>query len=74
MSLRPGRTALLAVLLIGAATVAGRAQQNYTLSVPFKIQVSDAVLADLKDRLARTRFPAEIPGRGMGLRHRPHAT
>lgn len=30
--------------------------------VPFKIQVPDAVLADLKDRLARTRFPGEIAG------------
>ena len=30
--------------------------------VPFKIHVSDAVLADLKQRLARTRFPGEISG------------
>jgi pimeloyl-ACP methyl ester carboxylesterase len=28
---------------------------------PFKIAVPDAVLADLRDRLARTRFPDEIP-------------
>ena len=28
--------------------------------VPFKIHVADSVLADLKDRLGRTRFPAEI--------------
>ena len=32
--------------------------------IPFKIQVPDAVLADLKDRLARARFPGEIPGAG----------
>jgi pimeloyl-ACP methyl ester carboxylesterase len=32
--------------------------------VPFKIHVSDAVFADLKRRLARTRFPDEIPGSG----------
>jgi pimeloyl-ACP methyl ester carboxylesterase len=31
---------------------------------PFRIEVSDAVLADLKERLARTRFPDEIPGSG----------
>jgi len=28
--------------------------------VPFKIHVTDAVLSDLKERLARTRFPGEI--------------
>ena len=32
--------------------------------VPFKIAVPDAVLADLKERLARTRFPGEIEGAG----------
>jgi epoxide hydrolase len=32
--------------------------------VPFKIAVPDAVLADLKDRLAKTRFPSEIEGAG----------
>jgi pimeloyl-ACP methyl ester carboxylesterase len=32
--------------------------------VPFKIQVPDETLRDLKARLARTRFPDEIPGTG----------
>src|SRR3989442_3564196 len=31
---------------------------------PFRIAVPDAVLADLRARLARTRFPDEIPGSG----------
>jgi len=31
---------------------------------PFKIQIPDAVLKDLKDRLARTRYPDEIEGAG----------
>ena len=31
---------------------------------PFRIAVSDAVLEDLRERLARTRFPDEIPGSG----------
>jgi pimeloyl-ACP methyl ester carboxylesterase len=31
---------------------------------PFRIAVPDAVLADLRERLARTRFPDEIPGSG----------
>ena len=28
---------------------------------PFTIHVSDEVLADLRERLARTRWPGEIP-------------
>ena len=35
-----------------------------TAIVPFKIQVPDAVLTDLKDRLTRARFPDEIEGAG----------
>jgi pimeloyl-ACP methyl ester carboxylesterase len=31
---------------------------------PFRIAVPDAVLADLRERLARTRFPDEVPGSG----------
>ncbi|MCA9831608.1 MAG: epoxide hydrolase [Dehalococcoidia bacterium] len=31
---------------------------------PFSIHVADEVLADLKDRLARTRWPDSIPGAG----------
>jgi microsomal epoxide hydrolase len=38
--------------------------QGAAAIVPFKIAVPDAVLADLKDRLARTRFPSEIEGSG----------
>jgi microsomal epoxide hydrolase len=33
---------------------------------PFRIAVSDAVLTDLRERLARTRFPDEIPGSEWG--------
>jgi len=29
---------------------------------PFKIEVAEAMLTDLRERLARTRFPGEIPG------------
>ena len=38
---------------------------------PFKVDVPDATLQDLKDRLARTRWPDEIPGSGWGLRVQP---
>jgi pimeloyl-ACP methyl ester carboxylesterase len=31
---------------------------------PFEIEVSDAVLADLRERLARTRWPDQLPGAG----------
>src|ERR1043166_6658030 len=31
---------------------------------PFRIAVPESVLADLRERLARTRFPDEIPGSG----------
>lgn len=31
---------------------------------PFRIAISDEALADLRERLARTRFPDEIPGTG----------
>src|SRR5512144_1236796 len=33
---------------------------------PFRLEVPDAVLTDLRERLARTRFPDEIPGSGWG--------
>jgi len=33
---------------------------------PFRIAVPDPVLTDLRERLARTRFPDEIPGSGWG--------
>lgn len=33
---------------------------------PFRIAVPDAVLTDLRERLARTRFPDEIPDSGWG--------
>ena len=47
-----------------AAHSAAHAQTTRDAVVPFRIQVSDAVLRDLKDRLARTRFPTEIDGSG----------
>lgn len=35
-------------------------------SEPFRIAVSGAVLSDLRERLARTRFPDEIAGSAWG--------
>jgi hypothetical protein len=53
---------VMAAALGGAADL--RAQGAGEAVVPFKIAVHDAVLADLKDRLARTRFPDEIENSG----------
>jgi microsomal epoxide hydrolase len=33
---------------------------------PFRVEVPDAVLDDLRDRLRRTRWPDQIPGSGWG--------
>jgi hypothetical protein len=33
---------------------------------PFRVEVPDADLDDLRDRLARTRWPDQIPGSGWG--------
>ena len=63
-------TALL--LAMSAGMVSGSAQTAPARSagagsdaiVPFRIHVSDDALRDLKARLARTRFPDEIPGTG----------
>jgi epoxide hydrolase len=52
------RIALVIALVLSSAAVP-RGQETI---VPFKIRVPDAVLADLKQRLARTRFPGEIAG------------
>jgi epoxide hydrolase len=60
--------AVVLLLAIGARTadVAAQRAASGTVSpdavVPFKIQVAEATLADLKQRLARTRFPGEITG------------
>ena len=51
------------VLLLPFVTGATAQSQGSNI-VPFRIHVPDEVLADLKQRLARTRFPDEIPSTG----------
>jgi len=53
------KRALLLIVLVLLSEASFRGQDAI---VPFKIQVPDAVLSDLKERLARTRFPGEIAG------------
>jgi epoxide hydrolase len=53
------------VALPSPGAAAGAVQAAGTAAVvPFSIRVPDAVLIDLKERLARARFPAEITGTG----------
>jgi microsomal epoxide hydrolase len=58
---------------VGLATMNPRAEASERAAaqtadgervVPFRIQVPEAVLTDLKDRLRRTRFPDQIEGAG----------
>jgi epoxide hydrolase len=51
-------TAVVSVACISSSAI-GHAQTGEAIA-PFRINVSTAVLKDLKDRLARTRFPSEI--------------
>lgn len=63
---------LLAILLTGAAApAAAQTLENQTLEsgaesdmpiVPFHVDVPDAALDDLQNRLANTRLPGQIPG------------
>ncbi len=53
--------------LAGAALALGvvsSSQAQSSRARPFSIAVPDAVLADLHDRLARTRWPDQLPGTG----------
>jgi pimeloyl-ACP methyl ester carboxylesterase len=56
----------LAALAIAAMSLASRGQAQEGGARPrverFRIDVSDAVLTDLEERLARTRWPDQLPG------------
>ena len=58
----------MTVLISSAVTARALAQsgpastRGQVAVIPFKIHVADSVLADLKQRLARTRLPGEITG------------
>ena len=61
------RGSLVALLLAVAAVspLSGQAAQPASDAiVPFTINVPDAVLRDLKERLARTRFPDQLQNVG----------
>jgi pimeloyl-ACP methyl ester carboxylesterase len=53
-------TRIVMLTVLAVSTVTGSVFAQGDAIKPFKIRVDDAVLADLKQRLARTRFPGEI--------------
>ena len=58
---------LLTGVIVAAATAASLTAQTPPADdaiVPFKINVPDAVLRDLKERLARTRWPDQLQNVG----------
>jgi microsomal epoxide hydrolase len=65
--MRKHLAALVVALVLAsgiAAALPGQSQQAGDAIVPFRIAVPDAVLRDLKDRLARTRFPDQLQNVG----------
>lgn len=52
------------LLAFAASTSPAQDKPNDTALAPFKIAVEESVLTDLKDRLARTRWPNQIDGSG----------
>jgi pimeloyl-ACP methyl ester carboxylesterase len=63
--MKPPRPVCLVALLLALAGGTSKSSAQPVESIrPFKIRVEDSVLRDLKDRLARTRFPDHVPGSG----------
>jgi pimeloyl-ACP methyl ester carboxylesterase len=60
------RHTVLSVLILVIMPIMGVAQDRSSLAAPerFIVRVPDAVLTDLNDRLARTRWPDQLPGTG----------
>jgi microsomal epoxide hydrolase len=60
----PSRALCVAVIAAGLAAAAAAQPGGADAVVPFRIQVPDRTLADLKQRLSDARFPDAIPGTG----------
>jgi len=59
-----GCVVALLMAVSAGATLSGQARSSDEAIVPFKINVPDSVLRDLKERLARTRFPDQLQNVG----------
>ena len=57
------RLLILAALIVCSATLSAQAQPSESIR-PFTIRIPDAVLTDLKTRLAAARFPEPLQGDG----------
>lgn len=55
---------VLAAILLGAACPGAEPARQDPGIQPFQVRVEEAILADLKDRLARTRWPDELDQAG----------
>ena len=65
MSLRAWRIVVVGLIVLTASLLArAQAPKRSGDITPFRINVSDAVLQDLKTRLRMSRLPEEIPGTG----------
>ena len=60
----PARALRTVVAIASLLTIASAQSPASDTIVPFKINVPDRVLTDLKQRLSRARFPDAIPGTG----------
>lgn len=58
------RCLLTLVIMVCVPVVAPVVAQETIDMKPFQVQIEDAVIADLRDRLARTRWPDQIPDSG----------
>jgi len=54
----------LALAVAAGASISGQSRSSDEAIVPFKINVPDSVLRDLKERLSRTRFPDQLQNVG----------
>src|SRR5215467_6712243 len=63
----PSRNVSRGSILHGPPCVARALHQHGSImkTEPFRIEVSEGVLRDLRERLARTRFPDEVTDAGM---------
>jgi pimeloyl-ACP methyl ester carboxylesterase len=63
----PSCSAIVATAIVGFGMTLGSSAQEpagRTRAEPFTIAVPNAVLTDLRERLARTRWPDQLPGTG----------
>src|SRR6476620_9901140 len=66
-----GCVVALLMAVSAGATLSGQARSSDEAIVPFKINVPDSVLRDLRERLARPRFPVQLENVGWDYGNDP---